>query len=78
MARRKAEEERFIPVENYSELELLRFVKDQNVKAWKVMLMWLITNGVIGALYLMNILDDADLLMITVFFFLCDYTDFFF
>ena len=73
MARRKAEEERFIPVENYSELELLRFVKDQNVKAWKVMLVWLITNGVIGALYLMNILDDADLLMFTVFFFLCDY-----
>lgn len=73
MARRKAEEEPYEPEDDYSELELLRFVQDQNVKAWMVMLVWLIVNGVFGALYLLNILDDADLLMLTVFYFLCDY-----
>lgn len=73
MARRKAEEKPYVPVENYSELELLRFVQNQNVKAWKVMLVWLLANCIIGGLYLAGILDDADLLMCTVFFFLCDY-----
>lgn len=73
MARRKAEEKPYNPVENYSELELLRFVQSQNAKAWSVMLVWLLGNCVIGALYLLNILDDADLLMCTVLFFLCDY-----
>lgn len=73
MARRKAEEEPYEAVEGYSELELLKFVQDQNEKAWKVMLVWLLLNCVIGGLYLLNVLDNADLLMITVFFFLCDY-----
>lgn len=73
MALRKEKEVHFVPVKDYSELELLRFVKDQNAKAWMVMLIWLSLNAVIGFLYLFNVLDDADLLMVTVFFFLCDY-----
>lgn len=73
MAKRKAEEKPYHPVEGYSELELLQFVQNQNVKAWTVMLVWLLTNCVIGGLYLFHFLDDADLLMCTVFFFLCDY-----
>ncbi|MGN0495759.1 MAG: hypothetical protein ACI4GW_05995 [Lachnospiraceae bacterium] len=73
MARRKAEEKPYVPVKNYDELQLLRFVQNQNVKAWTVMLVWLLANCVIGGLYLLDILDDADLLMCTVFFFLCDY-----
>lgn len=73
MALRKREEAQFKPVENYSELELLRFTKDQNVKAWMVMLVWLSLNAVFGVLYLFHVLDEADLFMLTVFFFLCDY-----
>ena len=37
------------------------------------MLLWLSFNAIWGVLYLFNILDSADLLMITVFYFLCDY-----
>lgn len=73
MALRKNEEENFEEVEGYSETELLKFVQDQNVKAWKVMLLWLSFNAIWGILYLCGVLAVADLLMLTVFYFLCDY-----
>ena len=73
MALRKAHKEVYREKEGYSELEMYRFVQDQNRKAWIVMLVWLIANGVIGFFYLMGVLDRSDLLMFTVFFFLCDY-----
>lgn len=73
MALRKAEPEQYQEADGYSELELYRFVQDQNVKAWMVMLIWLCVNAVFGLLYLLHILDDGDMLMLTVFYFLCDY-----
>jgi len=73
MALRKAEERAYREVPNYSELEMHRFVKEQNIKAWKVMLVWLLFNCIFGVLYLFKIIDNADLLMLTVFYFLCDY-----
>lgn len=73
MALKKNKEENYIEVPGYLEHELLKFVQDQNIKAWMVMLVWLCFNAVWGVLYLFDILDNADLLMITVFYFLCDY-----
>lgn len=73
MALRKAKPEQYQEELGYSKLELYQFVQDQNVKAWQVMLVWLFLNGMIGFLYLIQVLDEADLFMITVFFFLCDY-----
>lgn len=73
MALRKSKEEHFQPVENYSQLELLKFVQNMNGRAWIVMLIWLSFNAIFGVLYLLDILDNADMLMLTVFFFLCDY-----
>lgn len=73
MALRKVCASDFIPVENYPEKELYRFVRDQNVKAWKVMLTWLLFNSLWGLLYLLGRIDNADLLMLTVSYFLCDY-----
>lgn len=73
MALRKSQEETFWPKKDYSELELLRFVQDQNAKAWRVMLVWLLFNSIFGGLYLLNILRESDLLMLSVFYFLCDY-----
>lgn len=72
MAMRKSCPQNYIPQE-HKEIELLRFVQTQNIRAWVVMLVWLIGNGVIGLLYLLDILDNADLLMLTVFFYLSDY-----
>ena len=73
MALRKAKKEVYIEVPGYSELELLRYVQDQNQKAWFVMLVWLIGNFIVGILHLIGVLDASDLLMLTVFYFLCDY-----
>lgn len=73
MALRKADKKKYEEQENYGELELLHYVQDQNIKAWKVMLVWLCFNAVFGILYLLGILDNADLLMLTVCYFLCDY-----
>ena len=73
MAWKKAKETEFRPMENYDELKLLQFVQKQNIGAWKVMLVWLCFNAIWGALYLFGILTSSDLLMLTVFYFLCDY-----
>lgn len=73
MALRKNEEENYVEVEGYSELELAKYIQDQNIKAWTVMLLWLCFNALWGILYLYGVLDVADLLMLTVFYFLCDY-----
>ncbi len=73
MSLRKSQEQQFIEVPGYSELELRRFVHQQNKRAWLVMLVWLCFNGIWGALYLMGIMDEADLIMLTVFYFLSDY-----
>ncbi len=73
MALRKNKKETYVEVSGYSEVELMKFVQDQNIKAWKIMLIWLSGNAVVGLLYLFNFLDVADLLMLTVFYFLSDY-----
>lgn len=73
MALRKEQKEEFVPVIGYSELDLLKFVQEENIRAWKVMLIWLSFNAVWGFLYLIKVVDSADLLMLTVFYFLCDY-----
>lgn len=73
MALRKSEEAQYVEVPGYSEVELYRFVQQQNQRAWVVMLVWLCFNAIFGALYLMKIIDNGDLLMLTVFYYLCDY-----
>ena len=73
MALKKAESEPYKEVEGYSELELHQFVQQQNAKSWIVMLVWLIFNAVFGALYLFKIIGIPDMIMLTVFYFLCDY-----
>ncbi len=73
MAVMKAYREPVLARSEYSELELLRFVKVQNMRAWLVMLIWLCFNSVFAALYLFGVIDEADMLMLTTFYFLSDY-----
>lgn len=54
-------------------LKMLETMQQQNKTAWIVMLIWLCGNSIIGCLYLLNILKDIDLLLLTLFYFLCDY-----
>ena len=73
MALLKREEKKFIEVEGYSRTEVLEFVQDQNQKAWKVMLVWLIGNGLVGLIYSLNWIGQPELFLLSVFYFLCDY-----
>lgn len=73
MAYRKGNIKGFEEVEGYSRLELLEFIQKMNVKAWFVMLVWLSFNAVFALLYLFKIITVADMLMLTVFFYLSDY-----
>lgn len=73
MAWRKARENVYRPIPGYDRLELLERVQKMNIGAWKVLLVWLSFNAVFAALYLLDIIKAGDLLMLTVFYFLCDY-----
>ncbi len=73
MALKKRKKENYRENPQYSDYELLKFVQKQNITAWMVMLVWLLFHGMWGILYLMNLIDHTDLLMLTVFYFLCDY-----
>ena len=73
MALKKAKAKEYLEVNGYSELELYRYIKEQNIRSWKVMLLWLSVNAVFGLLYLLQIMDCADLIMLSVFYFLMDY-----
>lgn len=73
MAWLKLSADKFDPVENYDEVELLKYVQDQNRKAWTVMLVWLCFNAIWGFLYLFDVIQESELLLITAFYFLSDY-----
>ncbi|MBP3350779.1 MAG: hypothetical protein J6L65_00060 [Lachnospiraceae bacterium] len=67
MALRKNKKETYVEVPGYNQLELMKFVQGQNIKAWSIMLLWLCFNAIWGLLYLFGIMDVADLFMLTVF-----------
>ena len=73
MALLKIEKEEYVPVPDYSKEELKRFVKSQNKRAMLIMVIWMAFNSIFGLLYVAGILEKADLIMLTVFYFLCDY-----
>ncbi len=69
----KEKPEYYVPVENYDRKDLLEYVQGINIRAWMVMLVWLSMNAVWAILYLAGIFDTADMLMLTVFYYLSDY-----
>ena len=73
MALLKCKKEKYIPVDHFDEISLYRYLGNQNYKAWLVMLLWLLFNAIFGLLFAFNIINEADLYMLTVFYFLCDY-----
>lgn len=73
MALRKEKKDTYVEQEGYNQLDLLKFIQDMNIKSWIVLLVWLTFNAVFAFLYLLGIIHEADLLMLSVFYFLCDY-----
>ena len=40
-----------------------------NIKAWKVMLVWLSFNAIFGVLYLFSVIGEAELILLSMFYF---------
>ena len=73
MGARKSRKETYVQNEGYSDYHLLQYVQRQNTRAWDVMLLWLCFNAFFGLLYLFHIIGDAELILLTCFYFLSDY-----
>ena len=73
MALLKSKQEKYVAVENYSEVGLLRYVQDQNRKAWMVLMVWVCFNAVWALLYLAGVIHEAELILLSGFYFICDY-----
>lgn len=73
MGVRKAKKKNYIPVEGYSEEELLKYVQEKNKRAWNAMLAWFALNAVVAGLYFTGVIGKPELLLITGFYFLSDY-----
>jgi len=62
------------PEKGYDRLELLEYVQRMNRRAWHVMLLWVVANGIIGALYLaFDFIGNSEMLLLTTFYYVCDY-----
>lgn len=73
MAWKKARGEVFREVPGYDRLRLLEQTQLQNQRAWQVMLVWLCFNAIFGFLYLWGVIGEGELLLLTMFYFVCDY-----
>ena len=55
---------------NYPNLK--KYIMDTTSSAYKVMIIWVVLNSIIGVLYLADIIDVATVFLISVFFYVCD------
>ena len=73
MSGRKSRPSSYLPPnEPYDADELLRYMQLMNVKAWQVMLLWLCVNAFFALLYLLEFIGEAEMVLLTFFYFLCD------
>ncbi len=61
-----------LPKYGYDRKELLEYVQAMNIRAWKVALLWISFNAIFGILYLCQVIGDAELILLTFFYFTCD------
>ena len=73
MGVRKVHAEAFHAAEHYGTEDLYRYVRESNIRAWKVMLIWLCFNAVFAAVYLAGVIGDAEMVMLTMFYYLSDF-----
>lgn len=73
MGVRKVHAETFHEAKTYRVEDLYRYVRESNIRAWKVMLVWLCFNAVFASIYLAGIIGDAEMIMLTMFYYLSDF-----
>ena len=72
MGSRKNFAKHFQPVENYDKLEMYQWVQKNNLGAIWTLLVWLGLNGIIGALFVFDIIGIKELVLISAAFYVCD------
>lgn len=60
------------PPEGFNTGDLYQYVQTMNIKAWTVMLVWLLFNAFFALLYLLNILTEREMLLLTGFYILSE------
>jgi hypothetical protein len=73
MARRKAHKETYRERSGFEQLALLEQTQRLNLGAWRVMLVWLCFNALFGLAYLFGLIGEGELLLLTMFYFVCDH-----
>ena len=58
--------------ENYDELQMYQYVQRNNLAAIKVLLVWLSFNAIFGVLYVLDIIENKELILLSVFYYVCD------
>lgn len=69
----KIKKSNYIPIANYSEAELMKYVHNENKKSWNCMIWWIVGNAAIGILYYLHVISESELILITGFYFISDY-----
>jgi len=62
----------YVPVDGYDRLELYQYVQKNNLGAMWTLIVWMCFNAVFGALYVLDIIAEKELLLLCVFFYLAD------
>jgi len=60
------------PPEGYQIGDMYQYVQTMNKKAWQVILLWLCFNAVFALLYLLHVIGEAEMLLLSCFYFLSD------
>ena len=60
------------PEDGYDKVQLFQYVQQMNIRAWRVLLIWVCFNAIFGILYLCDVIGAAELLILTLFYFTCD------
>lgn len=62
----------YAPVSDYDELQLYKYVQRNNLSAIWVLLLWLSFNAIFGALYVLDIIETKELILLSLFYYVCD------
>ena len=72
MGSRKEFADFYQPVPDFDELAMYRYVQKNNIAAIWVLLVWLSFNAIFGALYVWDIIGVKELILLSVFYYVCD------
>lgn len=62
----------YVPVPGYDELAMYHYVQKNNLSAIWILLVWLSFNAIFGALYVFDVIETKELILLSLFYYVCD------